>query len=122
MRVLIVEDEPITLGAIKLIVESAGHQAILAEKSEDGLALAKSELPEVALVDIKMRESAFDGLELIRRLRADPATEDTVIIAHTASVSPPSIAAAMQAGADDVLRKPFRQAELIDIIKRNLAK
>ncbi|MBM3276315.1 MAG: response regulator [Candidatus Sericytochromatia bacterium] len=122
MRVLIVEDERITLNAIKLIVESAGHQALLADRSEEGLQLARSEHPEVALVDIKMKESAFDGLELIRRLRSDEATCKTVIIAHTASVSPPSIAAAMQAGANDVLRKPFRQAELLDIIKRNLVK
>lgn len=119
MKVLIVEDERITAGAIKLIVESAGHEAYVADKSEDGLALALSNHPDVALVDIKMHNSAYDGLELIRRLRQDPGTSKTVIIAHTASVSPPSIAAARQAGADDVLRKPFRHAELIDIIKRN---
>lgn len=121
MKVLIVEDERITAGAIKLIVESAGHQALVADRSEDGLALALSEHPEVALVDIKMHDSAYDGLELIRRLRQDPLTSKTIIIAHTASVSPPSIAAARQAGANDVLRKPFRHAELLDIIRRNMA-
>lgn len=122
MRILIVEDERITLNAIKLIVESAGHEAFLADRSEDGLSVALEQKPEVALVDIKMRGSQYDGLELIRRLRADPSTQKTLVIAHTASVSPPSIAAALQAGADDVLRKPFRQAELLDIIRRNLVK
>ncbi|MBI6546039.1 MAG: response regulator [Cyanobacteria bacterium NC_groundwater_1444_Ag_S-0.65um_54_12] len=117
MKILIVEDEPITLKAIKLIVESAGHRTLLAECSEAGLDLAISEQPDLALVDLKMRESAFDGLELIRQLRANPATANLLIIAHTASVSTANLAAARLAGADDVLRKPFRQRELLEIIR-----
>lgn len=122
MRILVVEDERITLKAIKLIIESAGHLALLAERSEEALEVARAQRPQVALVDLKMKGSQFDGLELIRRLRADPATQSMVILAHTASTSPPSLAAARQAGANDVLAKPFRQADLISLIERNLTR
>ena len=122
MKILIVEDERITLNAIKLIVESAGHVAILSDRSEEALELARTQRPQVALVDLKMKGSEFDGLELIRRLRADPLTEGMVVLAHTASASSPSLAAALQAGANDVIAKPFRQADLVALLDRNLTR
>ena len=114
-KVLIVEDEPITLQALGMIVSSLGFEPVTATMAEDGLVLARQQpAPVAALVDLKLRGSAYDGLELIRRLRedSDQRGESLRIVAHTASVSRENQVAAQAAGADGMILKPFRARDV----------
>ncbi|MEB3300123.1 MAG: response regulator [Candidatus Sericytochromatia bacterium] len=113
LRVLIVEDEPITLQALVLIVRSLGCEPAAAATAEEGLNLAlSSPHPDFALIDLKLQGSAYDGLELIRRLVGHPDLSKMKTVAHTASVSEDQRKAARHAGACGILLKPFRTRDV----------
>ncbi|MEB3237515.1 MAG: response regulator [Candidatus Sericytochromatia bacterium] len=116
-RVIIVEDETITLQALSMIVEALGYEAMTAGTAEAGLELAlQSPRPIAALVDLKLRGSSFDGVELIRRLVQHPELPELRVLAHTASVSEDQRRAARQAGAHGILLKPFRARDVAEAL------
>ncbi|WP_138758502.1 ATP-binding protein [Modestobacter altitudinis] len=78
---------------------------------EEALAAVAEELPDVVLTDVMMPR--VDGFELLRRLRADPATRDVPVIMLTARAGQEAAVEGFAAGADDYLAKPFQAAELI---------
>lgn len=116
-RIIIVEDETITLQALKMIVEALGYEAVTAGTAEAGLELAlQVPRPIAALIDLKLRGSAFDGVELIRRLVQHPELPELRVLAHTASVSEDQRKAARQAGAHGILLKPFRARDVAEAL------
>jgi CheY-like chemotaxis protein len=76
--------------------------------------------PDVILMDIQL--PGIDGLELTRRLKADPATRDIVIIAVTAYAMKGDQAKAQAAGCDDYITKPIDTRALPETIARHLAR
>ncbi|MBM3258722.1 MAG: response regulator [Candidatus Sericytochromatia bacterium] len=116
-RIVIVEDEPITLQALRMIVMALGCEVLTASTAEEGLELAlQTPRPDAALVDLKLRGSSYDGLELIRRLVKHPVLEGLRVLAHTASVSEDQRRAAQQAGAHGILLKPFRARDVAEAL------
>lgn len=105
-KILLVEDEPDTRDLIRMALEMEGHQISAAATAEDGLVLARSEAPDMILMDWSLA-GAFNGLEATRRLRADPAFDRTPIIALTAHVMPGDRERALAAGCDDHWPKPL---------------
>jgi signal transduction histidine kinase/DNA-binding NarL/FixJ family response regulator len=78
---------------------------------EEALQAADEQRPDLVLTDVMMPR--VDGFELLRRLRADPATRDVPVIMLTARAGQEASVEGLQAGADDYLAKPFRADELI---------
>ena len=108
--VLIVEDSPSVRRLIEVSVRPLGVRIIAAEDGLTGLEMARSELPDVILLDIGL--PGIDGWEVLRELRNDPATADTSIIIVTAHAQPEVAAAAERRGADGFITKPFRPGNL----------
>lgn len=115
-RVLVVEDEDTNMQIIGMNLAMLGYEVIEAREPEIGLALARSERPDVILMDMMFKGAQFDGLEAIRRLKADPATADIPVVAQTASVLDYLANEVMGVGAAVLLHKPFRRKQLVDAI------
>jgi len=108
--VLIVEDSPSVRRLIEVSVRPLGVKVISAEDGIRGLAMARSESPDVILLDIGL--PGIDGCEVLSELRVDPATADIGIIIVTAHAQPEVAAAAERRGADGFITKPFRPGHL----------
>ena len=115
-RVLVIEDEDTNMQIIGMNLALLGYEVLEAREPVHGLALAKAERPDVILMDMMFKGAAFDGLEAIRRLKADPATAGIPVVAQTASVLDYLAGEVLGAGAEVLLHKPFRRKELVAAI------
>jgi len=113
--VLIVEDEPAILELIAVNLEHSGYAALRAVSAEQAAQLLRETRPDVALLDWMLPGQS--GLALARRLRADARTRDLPIIFLTARADEHDKVAALEAGADDYLTKPFSPRELVARIR-----
>ncbi|MCC7440929.1 MAG: response regulator transcription factor [Bdellovibrionales bacterium] len=109
-QVLIIDDNPDTLGTLKELVLSLGHEARTAPSGEEGIERARERVPELILLDWEM--TGISGPEVCRRLRADSAFKQVPIIMVTARADVESRIEGLEAGADDYLGKPFQREEL----------
>lgn len=109
-NVLVVDDDPDLRPLMKLTLMKLGHTPSLAARGEEGLAAARTGQFDVVVLDVMMPD--MDGYEVTRRLRADPQTHDLPILILTARSQSADYEAAMEAGADDHLAKPFNGDEL----------
>jgi CheY-like chemotaxis protein len=104
-RILIVEDNKANLDLVKYLLEFAGYTTLVARNGEEGIRMARAERPDLVLSDLEM--PVMDGYEMVRRLRGDPLTRTTMVIAVTASSMPGDRDAALAAGFDNYLSKPI---------------
>ncbi len=110
-KVLIVDDLATNRIVYKVKLGAAFYQPILAADGESCLRLARSESPDLILLDLMLPD--IPGPEVLRRLRADPVTRDIPVVVLTASRDAEARLAALQAGADDVLTKPVDEQTLL---------
>jgi DNA-binding response OmpR family regulator len=108
--ILAVDDDPDILKLVVFRLERSGYVVLQARDGEEALRLALERPPDLFVVDVMMPK--MDGLELVRRLRAEEATSRTPIIMLTARAQDTDLQAGFEAGADDYLRKPFSPLEL----------
>lgn len=101
-------------------LESRGWLPIVAEDGQRGVDLAKSELPDLILCDIRM--PVMDGYTVLQELRKDPRTATTPFIFLTGLADKPHMRQGMELGADDYLLKPFTIQELIGAVETRLKK
>ena len=80
--VLIVEDTPVNLKVMRVLLTRQGFDVRTATTAEQALEVLKEFTPRVVLTDIQL--PGMDGLELIRRLKSNPVTHDTIVLAVTA--------------------------------------
>jgi pilus assembly protein CpaE len=110
-KILVVDDDLDTLRLVGLMLERQGYQIVAASSGHQALALAKAELPDLVLLDIMMPD--IDGFQVTRQLRADPTTQDMLIIMFTAKGQMEEKLEGFEAGADDYLTKPTQPRELV---------
>ena len=110
-HVLLVEDDRDTREMYCEYLSYSGLTVTAAATGRRALEKVKAHVPDVIVTDIAMPE--MDGLELSRRLRADPPTRDVPIIA----VSGQATERAREAGADVVLHKPCEPDMLLNVIE-----
>jgi CheY-like chemotaxis protein len=103
-RILIVDDEPDFRYILRRILERADYEVIDAINGVAALEVVRRSPPDLIVTDMMM--PVMNGAELIRRLRADPQTAPIPILAATSDVD-------LAGGADVVLKKPYRSAELL---------
>ena len=109
-RILVVDDLPQNIRLLEAMLGARGHDVVAASSGADALALARRGDIDLVLLDIVMPE--MDGYEVCRTLRAGDATRFLPIVMVTASGEQEKLAA-IEAGADDFVTKPFDQAELL---------
>ncbi|MGH8601363.1 MAG: response regulator [Gammaproteobacteria bacterium] len=110
-RILVVEDSPTNMILAVEILGFAGHTALEAKTAAEGIAMARSEHPDVILMDIHLPD--MDGVAATEILKADPATRDIPIIALTASLRTDEGKSMLEAGFDGCLGKPISYKEFL---------
>ena len=119
MKILVVEDQAIESKLAVHVLSAAGHDVSSAEAAEEALAAIKESHPNVILMDLSL--PGVDGLTLVRKLKADPATRDIHIVAVTSYPEKFSKEEALEAGCDAYLGKPLSThtlpATLTDVVK-----
>ncbi len=118
-EVLIVDDTPENLQVLGTILRGEGHAVRLATGGVHALRSIRARRPDLVLLDLRMPEP--DGLEVCRRLRADPVTSDLPVIFLSASQDREDRVAAFAAGGLDFVAKPFHAAEVLARISTHLA-
>ena len=107
-RVLVCDDEPQILRALRVVLREAGFEAIPAETAEEALDRAAVRPPDAAIVDLVLPDG--DGIEVTRRLRE---WSQMPIIVLSAVGDEDEKVRALEAGADDYVTKPFGPRELV---------
>ncbi len=115
---LVVEDFEDTRYLMRLELERRGFRVLEATDGEEGVAVAVREQPDIILMDIGL--PVLDGIEATRRIRADAALRDLLIVALTAHHETEYRANALAAGCDAYLTKPIDFDWLIDLLGRLL--
>ena len=105
---LVVDDEPQIVRALKVVLREAGFQAVPAETAAEALDLAAVRPPDAAIVDLVLPDG--DGVEVTRRLRE---WSEMPILVLSAMGEEEQKVRALEAGADDYITKPFGARELV---------
>jgi len=119
-RILIVEDNRANMKLASLLLASAGHSVLCAVDAETGLTLARTERPDLILMDIQL--PGMDGLEATALLKQDPATAGIPVIALTAMAMKADQERSQMAGCDAYIAKPLRYQDLYAVIDSLLGK
>lgn len=114
-KILVVDDEPDILEFLKYSLEKEGYQVFTANNGEEGIKVARKELPDLIILDIMM--PVMDGVEVCRQLRGFPEFSRTIITFLTAREEDYSQIAALDVGGDDYITKPVRPRVFISRIK-----
>jgi two-component system, OmpR family, phosphate regulon response regulator PhoB len=109
--ILVVEDEPAIQTLIAINLKRAGHEVVTALDAEAAQRQINEALPDLILLDWML--PGVSGLELARRLRADPRTRQVPIIMLTARGEERDKVQGLEMGADDYITKPFSPRELL---------
>ncbi len=109
MKILIAEDDPVTLDSIDECLRSEGFSTVLAENGRRAVDLWKTERPDLVCLDIMMPE--IDGYDVCRTIRSVDKTLPVLFL--SAKNEEIDIVVGLEIGADDFIRKPFGKHELI---------
>ncbi len=104
--VLVVEDNPVNRKLARNVLRSRGYRVLEADTGEEGIEIARRELPHLILMDLEL--PGMNGIEATRRLKADPRTRGIPVIALSAHVEAHDEASAREAGCSGYIAKPIR--------------
>lgn len=105
--ILVVDDDPALLRAMRIALSARGHQVVTARTGETGVTQASLSAPDVVVLDLGLPD--LDGVDVCRRVRQ---WSDVPILVLSAASEEGRKVAALDAGADDYVTKPFGMAEL----------
>ncbi len=111
-RILLVDDEPPIVELVRGYLEREGYVVSAAEDGPSGLELARSERPDVVVLDVML--PGLDGFEVLRQIRT---FSDAYVLMLTARADEVDRVVGLSIGADDFLAKPFSPRELVARIK-----
>lgn len=115
-KIVVIEDEAAIRRVIVLALKTAGYRNVLeADNGLTGCDLVERERPQLVLLDLML--PGMDGMEVCRRLRANPVTRDTPVIMLTAKSEEHDVVLGLDAGANDYITKPFSKAILLARIR-----
>lgn len=109
-RILVVDDDLNLLQMVRLMLERVGHEVETTHKGAEGVVRAAQWQPDLAIIDIMMPD--LDGYNVVRRLRANPATARIPILILTARSQEMDKQTALEAGANAFLSKPVTAQQL----------
>jgi len=117
-RVLVVDDIARNLQVVGTLLRHEGYEVMPATSGADALEGVQAQVPDLILLDMMMPE--MDGLEVCRRLKANPAVQNIPIIFLTASNEMEHLIKGFEAGAVDYVTKPFNAPELLARVRTHL--
>lgn len=114
-QILIVEDDRSLAEVLDYNLRQEGYQTFVANDGQDGLRQAKLRSPDLIVLDLML--PMVDGLEICRRLRADPATRNILVLMLTAKSEETDEVVGFSVGTDDYVAKPFSVKVLLERIR-----
>lgn len=116
--ILLIEDDPLSARLADLVLKSEGYQVIIAPDGLQGLKIAHDTPPDLILLDLML--PGLDGFEVLSRLRADAQTADVPVVVVSSKSQPTDKETAAKVGADDYVTKPYRKAQLLEVVRSRL--
>ena len=114
-KILVVDDQPVIRQIARSTLKSQGYAIIEASNGEDALTIARDELPDLVLLDVRM--PGISGLEVCRELKADARTRHMKIVMLTGEMLEEDREEGLREGADEYFTKPFSPIQLLDKIR-----
>jgi two-component system, cell cycle response regulator DivK len=118
-KILIVEDNPANMTLAVFLLKSAGYTVVTAIDAEAGLTLARTDRPDLILMDIQL--PGMDGLQATALLKGDAATRAIPVIALTALAMKGDEQRIRAAGCDGYIAKPLAYKEFLATVSAQLA-
>jgi two-component system, cell cycle response regulator DivK len=119
-KILLIEDNEANRDGLSRHLKRRGYEVVMAVDGQQGIAMARSELPQLILMDMSL--PVLDGWEATRQLKADPQTRSIPVIALTAHAMAGDREKAIEAGCDDYDTKPVEFPRLLAKIQALLAR
>ena len=113
-HILFVDDDALLRRLVRDMLEQEGYDVSLASSGTEGLAYARSQLPDLILLDLMM--PGMDGFEVCQKIRRDRRLSAIPVVMLTAMKSSDLNTQALTAGADLCVSKPFRQDTLLNAV------
>ena len=120
MKILVIEDNASNMKFVTTVLEMDGYETLQSDNAENGIVIAKKEMPDLILMDILL--PGLDGLTASGLLKNDKKTKDIPIIAMTSLAMKDDKEKIRTAGFDHYIIKPFHYKEFLETIKNILAK
>ena len=114
-QILIVEDDRSLAEVLDYNLRQDGYQTVVANDGQEGLHQARLRSPDLVVLDLML--PMIDGLEICRRLRADPVTRNTLVLMLTAKGEETDEVVGFSVGTDDYVSKPFSVKVLLERIR-----
>ena len=114
-RILVVDDQEDLRGVLRDLLAGSGYTVIEAADGEAGVAKAKSDRPDLILMDIQM--PVIDGYDATRRIKVDPDLNSIPIVAVSSFAMKGDEEKARAAGCDDYVTKPYSPMQLLRLIR-----
>ncbi|MBE0502894.1 MAG: response regulator [Desulfuromonadales bacterium] len=114
-RILCVDDEPLNLSLLEAMLIPRGYEVAQAGNGPEALAKIRSEQIDICLLDVMM--PGMDGFEVCRQIKADEGHSNIPVILITSCADQGSRIRGIEAGAEDIISKPFDAAEVLARIK-----
>jgi len=115
-KIVVVEDNELNMKLFREVLGSSGYKTLEAETGERAVALTTEHRPDLVLMDIHLPD--IDGVEALRRLRANERTASVPVLALTAQAMEGDQERFLAAGFDGYLSKPVNIADLLDAVRR----
>jgi two-component system, OmpR family, alkaline phosphatase synthesis response regulator PhoP len=115
-KILAVDDERHIVRLVEVNLQRAGYEVVTAYDGREALEKVKAENPDLVVLDVMM--PYMDGFEVLKNLKADPATAEIPVIMLTAKAQDADVFRGWQSGVDCYLTKPFNPMELLTFVKR----
>ena len=110
--ILVADDNADILELVKAVLERSGYEVVAVSDGAQALASVDERKPDLAVLDITM--PGIDGLEVLRRLRADTRTSGLPVVLLSAQVQEADVDRGFATGASAYLKKPFSPSELTE--------
>ncbi|MEW8507598.1 MAG: response regulator [Candidatus Thiodiazotropha sp.] len=114
-KILVVDDSPTEVHIFKKILEKQGYQILAAKDGQEGVDIAKQELPDIILMDVVM--PVLNGFQATRQLKNNESTANIPVIMVTTKDQQTDKNWGMRQGATEYLVKPVAPAELLSKIR-----
>jgi two-component system phosphate regulon response regulator PhoB len=114
-NILVVEDEEEIQELVRYNLQKEGYRISCTASGEVALSLVRTNPPDLVVLDLML--PGIDGLDVCRRLKGDPATQNVPIVILTAKGEEPDIVTGLEMGADDYITKPFSPRVLVARIR-----
>lgn len=113
-KILIIEDHPVNLELVQILLEKQGYEVFAAARAEPGIELAKAERPDLILMD--MRLPGLSGLDAVKLLKQEPATQNIPVVVLTGDIMLQDRQVALNNGFSGYIAKPIDTREFATLV------